>query len=131
MCSQHGARVCSGPRQVETLELGMNVNALEQLLDFLQFSFSGGTDVDAPFELALQRLESEEWQAADILLVTDGEIPPPNTYLLEKINGFTKTLGLEVHGLLVGSDVTLPMKDLCTHVHVFKSWSSVGGQAMY
>ena len=34
-------------------------------------------------------------------------------------------LGLEVHGLLVGRNVTEPMKKLCTHLHVFKSWSAV------
>lgn len=40
-------------------------------------------------------------------------------------------LGLEVHGLLVGRQVTPPMQALCTHLHQFKSWSAVdpGGAA--
>lgn len=34
-------------------------------------------------------------------------------------------LGLEVHGVIVGNDTTQVMKDLCTHLHVFKSWTAV------
>lgn len=35
----------------------------------------------------------------------------------------------QVHGLLVGERVTPPMQALCTHLHIFKSWSVVGGRA--
>ena len=35
----------------------------------------------------------------------------------------------QVHGLLVGDRVTPPMEALCTHLHVFKSWSVVGGRS--
>ena len=34
---------------------------MSRLLEFLQHSFSGGTDVDKPFDLALQRLQKAEW----------------------------------------------------------------------
>lgn len=36
----------------------------------------------------------------------------------------------QVHGLLVGDRVTPPMEALCTHLHVFKSWSAVGGRGV-
>ena len=36
----------------------------------------------------------------------------------------------QVHGLLVGDRVTPPMQALCTHLHVFKSWSAVGGRGV-
>ena len=40
--------------------------------------------------------------------------------------------GLEVHGLLVSPQVSSAMKELCTHLHVFKSWTAVGGkEGMY
>lgn len=67
---------------------------------------------------------------ADILMVTDGEIPDPNEDILNQLELATETMGLEVHGLLVGRNVTEPMKKLCTHLHVFKSWSAVGGSSM-
>jgi hypothetical protein len=61
--------------------------------------------------------------------VTDGEISPPDETLLEKIKQANEELGLEVHGLLVANEVSEPMKSLCTHLHVFKSWTAAGGQS--
>ena len=62
---------------------------------------------------------------ADILMVTDGEIPAPSEAILQRLAAARESLGLEVHGLLVGSTVTPPMQALCTHLHIFKSWSTV------
>lgn len=59
-------------------------------------------------------------------MVTDGEIPRPRDSLLEDVQRLNEDLGLEVHGLLVGSDITPPMRDLCTQLHLFKSWNAVG-----
>lgn len=116
----------SGPGDVMELELGVDRESISRLLTFLTMSFSGGTDVDAPLALSLERLGREEWELADILMVTDGEIPLPDEDILACLRAANDNLGLEVHGLLVGSNVTEPMKQLCTHLHVFKSWSAVG-----
>lgn len=121
----------SGPGDVMELELGMDHTSLPKLLNFLTMSFSGGTDVDAPLALSLERLRREEWGLADILMVTDGEIPSPDEDILRQLQIAREALGLEVHGLLVGRNVTEPMKELCTHLHVFKSWSAVGASDSY
>lgn len=60
-------------------------------------------------------------------MVTDGEIPMPDAQILSRLQNAKDELGLEVHGLLVGKNITEPMEELCTHLHVFKSWSAVGG----
>lgn len=36
--------------------------AVERLLNFLRFSFGGGTDVDKPLQLSLDRLQHDEWK---------------------------------------------------------------------
>jgi hypothetical protein len=64
-------------------------------------------------------------------MVTDGEIPRPREDLLEDVRYMHDDLGLEVHGLLVGNDITPPMKALCTQLHLFKSWSAVGVGSTY
>jgi uncharacterized protein with von Willebrand factor type A (vWA) domain len=66
---------------------------------------------------------------ADILMVTDGEIAPPRQELLDEIARAHEDMGLEVHGLLVSSQVSESMQKLCTHLHVFKSWSVVGAES--
>ncbi|EFJ49849.1 hypothetical protein VOLCADRAFT_120690 [Volvox carteri f. nagariensis] len=69
----------------------------------------------------------KEWSQADILMVTDGEIPNPDDKILQAISRAHMELGLEVHGLLVANRVTEAMRKLCTDVHVFKSWTAVPG----
>ncbi len=69
---------------------------------------------------------------ADILMVTDGEIPRPSEWVKKDLKAAVDDLGLEIHGLLVGQQDTTPaMQDICTHLHVFKSWSAVGGKRNY
>ncbi|CAL8461911.1 g1442 [Coccomyxa elongata] len=118
----------SGPRDVKELELKVDAPSLLELLAFLQYSFGGGTDVDRPLELSLDRLEQKDWAQADIMMVTDGEIAPPSEAVLQRLERARSELGLEVHGLLVGrSDSSPAMETICTHTHVFQSWNAVGG----
>jgi uncharacterized protein with von Willebrand factor type A (vWA) domain len=119
----------SGPEQVQELELGVDADSLARLLDFLAGSFNGGTDVDAPLQRSLERLERDEWQQADVLMVTDGEVAPPSDDLLAALSRAKAELGLEVHGLVVSSQKSEAMERLCTRVHTFKSWSAVGAES--
>jgi len=117
----------SGPGDCQELELKVSGEGVSQLLTFLAGSFHGGTDVDEPFTRALSRVEQEEWSDADILLVTDGEIRPPDESVLARLNDAKARVGLKVHGVLVGepgagADV---METLCTNTHAFKSWAAV------
>jgi uncharacterized protein with von Willebrand factor type A (vWA) domain len=43
------------------IELGSDAASLERLLEFLTMSFNGGTDVDAPLALSLERVQKEDW----------------------------------------------------------------------
>lgn len=62
---------------------------------------------------------------ADILMVTDGEIPSPSKDVQERLKAAHDSMGLEVHGLLVGGRESQAMKEFATHLHVFKAWDAV------
>lgn len=47
---------------MKELFLDLQPNAMHQLLSFLRFSFGGGTDVDRPLEMSLERLKDNEWK---------------------------------------------------------------------
>ncbi len=49
------------------------VQSLDKLLEFLSGGFNGGTDVDKPLELSLDRLTQKSWTQADILMVTGAQ----------------------------------------------------------
>ena len=53
-----------GPGEVQELQLDLRPGALEKLLGFLRFSFGGGTDVDRPLEMSLERLQHNDWKQA-------------------------------------------------------------------
>ncbi len=50
---------CSGPGQTNEMEL--HAGSMDELLTFLEHSFNGGTDLEAPLQLSLNRLEENSW----------------------------------------------------------------------
>ena len=57
----------SGPQDVKELELKVDTSSLLELLKFMRYSFGGGTDVDRPLELSLDRLEQRDWSQVEPL----------------------------------------------------------------
>ena len=96
---------------------------IQRLLDFLSHSFGGGTDVTGALKFAITSLEDELVNAADILLVTDGEIPDPpvSEKLMEALDLWKIKKGVQVHGLLIGRSESKPLSRLCTTTHTFLS----------
>jgi len=119
----------SGPEEVRELELGAEPGAMAALLDFLASSFDGGTDVDRPLELSLQRLEENDWERADVLMVTDGEIPGAGRQIRKGLEEARVQLGLRVHALVVGDQMTPTVEELCSDVHLFDEWEAAEGRA--
>mmetsp|Transcript_24947 Transcript_24947/g.36591 ORF Transcript_24947/g.36591 Transcript_24947/m.36591 type:complete len:891 (-) Transcript_24947:339-3011(-) len=114
---------------MEAGKLTADVEGLQKLLAFLQYSFGGGTDVTGALKYAIETIgrgteESSNMDASDLLLVTDGEIPDPpvSEALMEELDGLKRRTGMEIHGLLVGKKESVPLEKLCTQVHDFLSY---------
>jgi len=102
--------------------------AMKELLDFLSCSFEGGTDINEPIKRSLDLLcndADKEWSRADILIVTDSEIPPADAELREKLEYQVREHELQVHGLVVGPRKTANLKELCTELHIFDEWNVI------
>ncbi|KAL7570304.1 hypothetical protein ACA910_017154 [Epithemia clementina (nom. ined.)] len=106
---------------IEATSLSANADGIQSLLNFLSNSFGGGTDVTGALKFAIDALDSDIMSAADILLVTDGEIPDPpvSQSMMESLDFLKLRKGVEVHGLLVGKSESNPLSRLCTKVHNF------------
>lgn len=59
---------------IETLDLSGELG-IRQLLDFLQRSFGGGTDVDPAITYAIQKMSESAYKNADLLIVSDFIMP--------------------------------------------------------
>ena len=107
-----------------TMEAGIitpDVLGIQRLLNFLSHSFGGGTDVTGALKFAMATLDSDIMRAADILMITDGEIPDPpvSDEIMEALDRLKLQQGVEVHGLLVGKSESRPLTRLCTNTHDF------------
>jgi MoxR-like ATPase len=102
--------------------IGPNKHGILRLLEFLSHSFGGGTDVTGALQYVIANSPSDETlAAADLLLVTDGEIsdPPVSVRVMEDLDRLKRRTGMEIHGLLVGKRDSETLSKLCTHVHDF------------
>lgn len=61
--------------QIETLALTEFRSSLDKLVQFLQMSFHGGTDLSPALVEALRVLETNEFKKADVLLISDFVMP--------------------------------------------------------
>lgn len=69
--------------------------------NFLEHSYSGGTDGEQMLAEAIHVLQKGTYEMADVLIISDFEFPVPNTSTMEKINK-EKTLGTRFYGLKIG-----------------------------
>ncbi|MEA3302708.1 MAG: VWA domain-containing protein [Pseudomonadota bacterium] len=111
----------SGPEQILEHELDLTTGGLGRLLQFLQQSFHGGTDVTQPLIQALRKQQQQGWEQADILLISDGRFPP-QPQLAERIKKAKATQELRLHGVLLGNWQGKALSELCDPVHRFSEW---------
>ncbi|CAE8739362.1 unnamed protein product, partial [Polarella glacialis] len=108
----------SGQGDLQELELGLTTDGLRQLLDFLKFSFCGGTSLDGALEASTKRLAEESWRNADLLVVTDGEIGMPHQEVLGDLERACAVGGARLVGIVLGSDAGATMEQICTELYI-------------
>ncbi len=113
-----------GPEEILEHELDLTRDGLGKLLEFLQMSFHGGTDVAKPLLLALEKQYSQRWEAADILLISDGRFPQQSD-LFGRINRMKDKQALRVHGLLLGDWKGTAIEQICDPLHRFTDWEEL------
>lgn len=105
---------------VECGNISCDASGINTLLDFLSYSFGGGTDVTGALKHAMDVLQND-LTSPDLLLVTDGELPNPpvSNAVLAKLEELKRQTGMEIHGLLVGKRESESLNILCNQVHNF------------
>ncbi len=70
---------------IKTIQLNDIANSLDKIVEFLQMSFDGGTDVGPALSEALEVLQTHDYQEADVLMVSDFVMFKIREDLLKKI----------------------------------------------
>ncbi|MBK6402973.1 MAG: VWA domain-containing protein [Rhodocyclaceae bacterium] len=119
-----------GPDEVIEMELGLDVAGIQRLAGFLGQAFRGGTDICAPLDKALAKLESESqaWRHADLLIASDGEFGATPA-MAARLDEAKRALGVRVQGVLIGDRETLGFMQIADHILPVRDWRKFGGAA--
>jgi uncharacterized protein with von Willebrand factor type A (vWA) domain len=108
---------------IQTLELS-NDMGMASLIDFLKMSFHGGTDVAPALQQALEVMERDEYQKADLLIISDFIMADLPKDMLEAIDS-QRTQGNRFYSLVVGSSfMSKRLNTLFDHEWVYDPKSS-------
>jgi uncharacterized protein with von Willebrand factor type A (vWA) domain len=92
-----------GPGERTEIRLRKGRGGLEALLDFLLRSFHSGTDFDGPLLRAMELLEEQELDAADVLVVTDG-LCRAAPAVVDRVAAVRAARGVRVWSIVLGND---------------------------
>ncbi|MFP8777437.1 vWA domain-containing protein [Hydrogenophaga sp. RWCD_12] len=125
-----GNRACQllafgGPGELMERPLTRDAAGLDALLDLMGQSFDGGTDVQTPIERAIEQVQQQGWQDADVLIVSDGEFGLTPA-ALARLRGTKAQLALRVHGILIGDRETIGLVEICDTLHWVRDWRRYG-----
>lgn len=115
-----------GPEELVEMELAVDSDGIDRLTRFLGQAFHGGTDICAPLEKAMAKLEDQRWQLADLLIASDGEFgaTPATAARLDTIK---RRLGLRVQGVLIGDRESVGFLEIADSIYPIRDWRRYGG----
>jgi uncharacterized protein with von Willebrand factor type A (vWA) domain len=87
---------------VRTLNLTDMKNDLERIVDFFSMSFYGGTDPVPAMQEALAMLETRDFRKADIVMVSDFVMPPPDGETRRRLRAAREN-HTRFHSLVIGT----------------------------
>lgn len=100
---------------IETFELTDIQNSLVKLIDFLQMSFQGGTDASEAVLEALKQMEIENYEKADLLIISDGVFGNLNNNTLKSIEELKKK-GNKFNSLMIGNSYNERALKFCNNI---------------
>jgi uncharacterized protein with von Willebrand factor type A (vWA) domain len=87
---------------IQTLELTNFKNNLTELIRFLAMSFHGGTDARPAFREALNQLQTESYEKADVLMISDFIMSALDESTLQSIKA-AKEKSTKFHSLIIST----------------------------
>lgn len=116
--------------RIRTFELS-DMAGLPQFGEFLLHSFHGGTDLRPALDESLRMLRTHRYERADVLVVSDFQVPKLFDRHLERINTVQRDLGALFHSVTVAPKAPIdPMHIFDFHWHYDLSTGAGGITAL-
>jgi len=84
------------------IELSNRKKMSEKFLNFLLYTFGGGTDFNTALASGLKSLKEKDFQGADLLFITDGKSEVSDELVLARWEETKKKYNAKVYSLIVG-----------------------------
>ena len=107
-----------GPGEKTEIRIRRGLGGLEGMLQFLESAFHSGTDFDGPLVRALELLDEQQLDLADILVVTDG-LCRAHPDVVKQVDDARERRGVRVWSVVLGNDDprgVAPFSDTVLHV---------------
>ncbi len=85
------------------IELSSRKKMSEKFLNFLLYTFGGGTDFNTALASGLKSLKEKDFQGADLFFITDGKSEVSDELVLARWEEAKKKYNAKVYSLIVGS----------------------------
>ena len=92
---------------IQTLELHNIANSIDEIAAFLKMSFSGGTDATLALYEALKQLSTQDYEDADVLMVSDFIMSKLEEDVAEQIRFFQQNKNTQFHCLTLSDEPNL------------------------
>ncbi|HKK74167.1 MAG TPA: VWA domain-containing protein [Saprospiraceae bacterium] len=89
---------------IKTLDLYDIANSVDELAKFLKMSFYGGTDISLPLSEALRQLKTNDYEDADVLVISDFIMYRVNKDVLKEVRHCQQNKGAQFHSLTLSDD---------------------------
>ena len=89
---------------IETLDLLDIASSIDAIAKFLRMSFYGGTDISLPLYEALRQLQTNHYQDADVLVISDFIMYKVDEEVLQSVRYHQQNKGTKFHSLTLSTE---------------------------
>jgi uncharacterized protein with von Willebrand factor type A (vWA) domain len=114
------------------IELGNRRKMSEKFLNFLIYTFGGGTDFNTALASGLKSLKEKDFQGADLLFITDGKSEVSDELILARWEEAKKKYNAKVYSLIVGGSGAGGLSKISDYTYLveLETDSSVTGEVI-
>jgi uncharacterized protein with von Willebrand factor type A (vWA) domain len=99
------------------IELSSRKKMSEKFLNFLLYTFGGGTDFNTALASGLKSLKEKDFQGADLLFITDGKSEVSDELVLARWEEAKKKYNAKVYSLIVGSSGAGGLSEISDYIY--------------
>ncbi|HTY90729.1 MAG TPA: VWA domain-containing protein [Methanocella sp.] len=108
----------SSAGQTKDIELTDTKKMASEFLDFLNYTFEGGTDFNTALREGVEALRKKRYMNADILFITDGLSVVNDEHIIMSVEEMKRSHGNRIFTIVVGNDSAGGIDYISDHVFI-------------